>query len=257
MQTQIGKAAAKVRRQYPLQNPATQTGPRQSVCVPAKLDCEICGGSKVYRYDVPLDDPRFGRLFPCPNCNRDALLMTAGLLPAEQMMTLAEIETHGRAGAAAMVQQGRQMLEKRAGMLAVHGGYGNGKSTFLKAMTAEFLRLGIEARYTTLTELLAYAREAFDSKQAGDSDFGRISKWAKVQAVMIDECDKARSTQYAVEIQTLFFDERYRRANELVTVAAWNGERNALGLPWVVSRFSEHVIVENTDADMRPLLGGA
>jgi len=203
-----------------------------------------------------MDDPRFGRLYPCPKCNQDGLAQRAGLYPGERGMTLADIGTLGRPGAAAMVQAGQTLLERKSGMLAVHGGYGNGKSTFLKAMTAELIRIGVEARYTTLAELLQYAREAFDNKIAGDTDAGRIKEWANLPAVLVDECDKVRVTEYAREIQTLFFDVRYRRAAELVTVAAWNGNAESIGLPWVVSRFSEYRIINNTDADMRPLLGG-
>jgi hypothetical protein len=203
-----------------------------------------------------MGDARFGKLYPCPKCNQDGLAQRAGLYPNERGLTLAAIGTTGRPGAAAMVQAGRALLEQPAGMLAVHGGYGNGKSTFLKALTAELVRAGIEARYTTLAELMSYAREAFDSQMAGDTDAGRIKEWANLPAVLVDECDKVRLTEYSREVQSLFFDVRYRRSAELLTVAAWNGGRDAIGLPWVLSRFSEGRIIENRDADMRPLLGG-
>ena len=209
------------------------------------------------RYDVPFGHHLFGRLNPCPKCNQDGINQRAGLYPNERGLKLADIETAGRPGAAAMVAAGHKLLADKSGMLAVHGGYGNGKSTFMKAMTSEFIRIGIEARYTTLAALMQYAREAFDSLKAGDSDTGRIAEWARLPVVMVDECDKVRTTEYAREIQTLFFDERYRRANELVTVAAWNGNVDAIGLPWVVSRFQENRVIANLDADMRPLLGGA
>jgi chromosomal replication initiation ATPase DnaA len=204
-----------------------------------------------------MGNPHFGKLYPCPKCNQDGITQRAGLYPNERVMSLADIGTKGRPGAAAMVKAGRALLEQQAGMLAVHGGYGNGKSTFLKALTAELVRAGVEARYTTLAELLQYAREAFDNKMAGDTDAGRIKEWANLPAVLVDECDKVRVSEYAREIQTYFFDIRYRRAGELLTVAAWNGGRDGIGLPWVISRFSEYSIIENRDADMRPLLGGA
>lgn len=31
-----------------------------------KIACEVCGDLGVVRYSVPVDDPRFGKLFPCP-----------------------------------------------------------------------------------------------------------------------------------------------------------------------------------------------
>lgn len=33
----------------------------------AQLDCETCGGKGCVRYDVPVNHPSFGKLFPCPN----------------------------------------------------------------------------------------------------------------------------------------------------------------------------------------------
>ena len=143
----------------------------------------------------------------------------------------------------------------------MHGAYGNGKSTFLKALTATLIEQGIEARYIQMTELLTYAREAFDSQLAGDSDLVRIREWAQVPVVLVDECDKARQSEHSRELQSFFFDARYRNAEALATVAAWNGGRDAIGMPAVISRFAEFGlfglgIVKNDDPDMRELLGG-
>ena len=222
--------------------------------------CEYCNDQRVFRFDVPFGDPRFGRAYPCPKCNQDGVTARAGLVGSEMSLTLDAINTTDRPGAAAMLRAARIILDKRAGMVAFHGPYGNGKSTVLKALTATLVKQGIEARYITMTELMAYAREAFDSQQAGDSDLGRIKEWARVPVVMIDECDKARLSEHSREIQTYFFDVRYRQADTLATVAAWNGGRDAIGMPSVVSRFSEFGmfglgIIHNADADMRVLLG--
>jgi len=72
----------------------------------------------------------------------------------------------------------------------------------------------------------------------------------------IDEVDKARVTDYAREVQTHLFDARYRNHAALGTVVAWNGDFDAIDLPWVQSRLSEFPVVTNFDKDMRPLLGG-
>jgi DNA replication protein DnaC len=145
----------------------------------------------------------------------------------------------------------------RRGFLTIHGGFGNGKSTLLKAIVNDCIIAGVEARYITMTEVMVYAREAFNSEQQGDSDYGRISRLAKVEVLVIDEVDKARVTDYAREVQTHLFDARYRNAHQLGTVVAWNGRFDAIDLPWVRSRLSEYPVVENWDADMRPLIGGA
>jgi DNA replication protein DnaC len=147
------------------------------------------------------------------------------------------------------------IAEGRTGFLAIHGGYGNAKSMCLKALVNDCIDHQVEVRYITMTEVMMYAREAFDSEQRGDTDYGRIARLASIQVLVIDELDKARITEYAREVQTHLFDKRYRFSHLLGTVVAWNGRFEALDLPWVRSRLSEFLVVENKDADMRPLLG--
>jgi len=181
----------------------------------------------------------------------------AGLNPQERSIVFADIETQARPGAAMMLNAARAFVSGgRRGFLTVHGGFGNGKSMLLKAIVNDCLAAGVEARYITMTEVMVYAREAFESRLAGDSDYGRIAQLAKTTVLAIDEVDKARVTDYAREVQTHLFDARYRNHAALGTVVAWNGDFDAIDLPWVQSRLSEFPVVTNFDKDMRPLLGG-
>jgi DNA replication protein DnaC len=183
--------------------------------------------------------------------------VTAGLNPQERTIRFADIETHGRPGAQAMLSSVRQFIsDGRIGFLTIHGGYGNGKSMCLKALVNDCIANRVDVHYITMTEVMVYAREAFESEQRGDTDYGRIARLASTQVLVIDELDKARVTDYAREVQTHLFDKRYRNSHMLGTVVAWNGRFDALDLPWVRSRLSEYAVVENNDADMRPLLGG-
>ena len=224
---------------------------------PTALQCPKCGGSQYVRLDVPRNHPSFGRVFACSACNMEALTFSAGLNPQERTIRLADLDTDGRPGAEAMVRaMGQFLADGCYGFLTIHGGYGNGKSTALKAIVNACIERGIEARYVTMTEVMIYAREAFESQQQGDSDYGRIAKLAKVCVLVIDELDKARITDYAREVQTHLFDIRYREAHRLGTVVAWNGRFRDIDMPWVLSRLSEYPVIENKDTDMRPLLGG-
>ena len=218
--------------------------------------CETCGGLGQVRYDVQIGDPRFGKLFPCPSCRVDAMVQSAGLTLAERSTTLADIETRNRPGAAAMLRAAREWIASgRVGTLTVHGGFGNGKSTLLRAIVNDCIAHDVEARYVSMIEVLAYAKEAFGSTEAGDSDFSRLNKLARTQVLVIDELDKARQTEYAVQLQNHLFEVRYRERDRLGTVVAWNGGFEDFDLPWVRSRLSEGVVVHNADAGMRPLLG--
>lgn len=261
MQTVTASQAIQSAQNNPDQHRRTipqQIKPQPSAFVSAKqTTCPECNDARYFRYEVPLGHPMFGRYLPCPKCNGEAVNAASGLNPIERKITFADIETQGRPGATKMMNAARTFINGgRCGFLTIHGGFGNGKSTILKAIVNDCITAGIEARYITMTEVMVYAREAFDSQQQGDSDYGRIARLAKVTMLVIDEVDKARVTDYAREVQTHLFDARYRNAHQLGTVVAWNGHFDAIDLPWVRSRLSEYPVVENTDADMRPLIGG-
>lgn len=219
--------------------------------------CDYCNDSRYIRYDMPMNDLRFGRIYSCPRCNREGIIRASGLNPLEQKITLNSLITSGRPGAQKMVTAAKKFIaDDFIGFLSLYGDFGNGKTTAMKAIVNACIAAGIEARYMTMTEVMVYAREAFESQQAGDSDYGRIGRLATTRVLCIDELDKARVTEYAREVQTHLFDVRYRRAHELGTVVAWNGDLNTIPLPWVMSRLSEFPQVENKDKDMRPALKG-
>lgn len=219
--------------------------------------CPECDGAKYYRYDVPITHEMFGKVIPCKTCNRDEYAARAGLSEIERRITFADIETGGRPGARAMMSAMDEFVQRgRIGFLTVHGSYGNGKSTLLKALVNDCLKNDIDVRYITMTEVMSYAREAFDNEKQGDSDYGRITRLAQVRVLVIDEVDKARVSDYSREVQNYLFDKRYREAGKFGTVLAWNGKFDAVDLPAIRSRLSEFTVVANWDKDMRPLLGG-
>lgn len=217
--------------------------------------CGDCGGTKYFRYDVDREHPMFGKSFPCSTCNKDAVAESTGLNPLERKINFSDIIADGKKGAQTMLKSAQEFMVDKTGFLTIHGGFGNGKTTLLKAIINECVNQGVSARYTTMTEVMNYAREAFENTQQGDTDYGRITKLAQVQVLVIDEVDKARVTEYAREVQTHLFDVRYRKSHLVGTVVAWNGDFNAIDLPWVLSRLSQFTVVENNDTDMRPLLG--
>lgn len=198
----------------------------------------------------------FGKNFPCPTCNADAVTIRSGLNEMERTVRMRDVITDGRPGAARMVKAATEWIATGCkGFLTIHGGVGNAKSTVLKAIVNDCVERGLDVRYVTMTDVMAYAREAFNSDMKGDSDLGRIRELANTQVLIIDEMDKARLSEYAREIQTHLFDARYRNAYTLGTVVTWNGGFDAIDLPWVLSRLSQFTVVENNDPDMRPLLG--
>lgn len=233
-----------------------QTAPQPNVSASARSSvCPQCDGTGYVRMDLPVSHPSFGRIVACPACSKRET--AGGLNETERQIRLTDLETHGRPGALAMVQAAQEFIAGgRVGFLTIHGKYGNGKSTVLKAIVNDCIENRVDVRYVTMAEVMAYAREAFESETRGDTDYGRIARLATTPVLVIDELDKARLTEYVREVQSHLFDVRYRQSHLFGTVVAWNGSFESLDLPWVRSRLSQFPVVENTDTDMRPLLGG-
>jgi len=197
----------------------------------------------------------FGKLFPCPICNKQTLDRLCGLNGKERAVRLEEIDTENRKGTATMKAAALKFAASPSGFLSLHGGNGTGKTMALMGIVNAVIEAGGEARYMTASELMAIMREIFDNNSL-ESDYERVRKLATVQVLCIDEVDKLRDTPYSREIQNELINLRYRQAHVLGTALAWNGEFADLPLPAVASRLSEFVIVKNNDADIRKLIGG-
>jgi chromosomal replication initiation ATPase DnaA len=224
--------------------------------VPPKPRCEYCQDVHFVRYDYPVGHPRFGLISPCPKCNQKAIDAACGLKTHERAVTLDKLITVNRPGAQAMKRAGLKFLANPVGFLSVYGPCGNAKTILLQAIVNACLASGIEARYLTAHELMDYLKEAFDP-HIMETDIGRIRRLANIPVLAIDEMDKAKNTEYSADMQQHLINERYRNANVLGTVFAWNGTLDTLPWPAVVSRISEYPHIENKDEDLRPAIGAA
>jgi DNA replication protein DnaC len=153
-----------------------------------------------------------------------------------------------------MVAAAQKFIGQPKGFLSFHGGNGTGKTMVLMAIVNSMIEKKIEARYLTAAELIAVLRETFNS-ETGETDYSRLHKFARIPVLIIDELDKLRDLPYSREVQQELINLRYRDADILGTVLAWNGELNSL--PWlaVISRACEFVVVKNNDSDIRKLIG--
>ena len=216
--------------------------------------CSGCTGQKYYKYDVPVGHVYFGRMFPCPTCNQIEVDYQSGLNLKERTITLDAINTTNRPHTLKMKQAAQKFITAPRGFLSFHGGNGTGKTMLLMAMINALTAKGIEARYLTAADLLATMRDTFNSETM-ETDYSRIHKFAAIPVLIIDEMDKLRDTPYSREIQQELINLRYREADILGTVLAWNGELDSLPWPAVISRLSEFVVIKNNDSDMRKLIG--
>jgi hypothetical protein len=191
-----------------------------------------CDGSGWYRLDVPLGDPRFGKLQRCV-CKQaeDAakLQKLCGLTASERDYRLSRILPDGDTGR--MVQAASDFIPSPTGILTLWGTTGNAKTVVLMSIVNECVERGTGAVYLTGFDLVGYIRDAFKE----------------------DESALARIEEQITEL----IDRRYRLGLEggYGTVIAMNKNPNELPT-WIYSRLSDgrNKIIQNKDEDMRPLM---
>lgn len=227
--------------------------------------CELCAGFGFVRLDVPLTDPRFGKLMRCPcKAREDAerLQKLSGLTETERALKLSDIMTKGRPQTKAMVAACARFLDRPYGMLVIHGTSGNAKTVALQACVNALLGVGVEAVYITAFDLISYIRAAFVfDKSTGiheakmDSDYDRIVRFGTVPFLALDELDKIKMTDWVEQEVTDLIDRRYRLGcdGKAGTMIAMNGDPRDLPT-WIYSRLSQGEIIRNDDSDLRPHL---
>lgn len=227
--------------------------------------CNVCDDTGFYRYDVPLGDPRFGKLIRCGcKANEDAkrLQRLSGLTDFERSQTLDHIETEDRPGTMAMVMHCKRFIKFPNTMLTLWGGSGNAKSMALQSVVNHFVDDHVEAIYITAFDLISYIRAAFQKSSGNDltikddSAYQRLAQFERVRILAIDEFDKVRVTDWVQEQLTDLVDRRYRLAMDerAGTLIAMNDDPRNLP-SWMYSRLAQNVIVHNSDSDMRPQMG--
>ncbi len=240
------------------------TAPPGSMPVTAPAEqCPQCHDLGYVREDVPLGHPHFGKLLRCGcKAGEDARRLQAlsGLIGAELVIRLKDLDTAGRPGTEQMLRACRAFIERPSGMVTLWGGVGNAKTMALQAVVNELQALG--AVYVTAFDLLSYIRTAFSARQEVQDDdaYSRLLRFERVKILAIDELDKVRVTDWVTEQLTDLIDKRYRGGidGSLGTLLAMN--RDPADQPeWIASRLLDrrNRIVHNADSDLRPYLEAA
>lgn len=254
MTTQIKKVIKKQQQVPPA--PRFNSGVTQPVKVePA---CNICNDFGVYRLDLPVGHPQFGKLQIC-ECRKQTqvkeLARHSRLTETELKYSLEMLSVAGRPGTLQMVHAARAFVAKPEGMLTISGGFGNGKTTALMSIVNACIAKDVPAVYITFYDLIGYVKEAFTND--GDTEWERVNKLARVPVLCIDEIDKVKNTDWVQQTITHLLDVRYRQsiAGNVGTVLAFNGIADEIPHKWIVSRMKEGVVVFNGDQDVRPQIG--
>jgi DNA replication protein DnaC len=228
-------------------------------------DCEICGGVGYVRYNVPLDDPRFGKVFPCENLARLRIQYQkdAGKLDprigvtAEELRTLSWRSILPPTAAHGYISHLQTLYQRGWGMATLLGSCGTGKTTILKIFTVTAIVDGHRAAYANVSRVLDDIRRAYDTEQAMGELIERTEWWANLDVLCLDEMDKPNLTSWAEERLFVLLDRRYELAvdGKALTVIAANYETTDPFPPYLRSRLEDELfegyIINLSDRDVR------
>jgi DNA replication protein DnaC len=195
-------------------------------------NCPYCGGQGYLRLDVPVGDPRFGKLQVCVCRQRDVServrerLYSLSRLNELKGLTFETFEPRGRKGLGEMQASSLEMAFNQAqhyakslnGWLLLRGGYGCGK-THLAASIANFaVDMGVPTLFLTVPDLLDMLRFSYDSD---DTTFEqRFNEIRNASLLVLDDFGTQNATGWAQE--KLFQIINYRYINKLPLVVTTN-----------------------------------
>jgi len=198
-------------------------------------NCPHCGGAGYVRYDVPMGDPRFGRLEACVCRAADIAegartrLFELSRLDRLSHLTFENFESRGNKNAKFMTPQDVHSLEAAKetaenfarspqGWLLIEGGYGCGK-THLAAAIANFaVNMGTPTLFITVPDLLDTLRFAFSDPETTFE--ARFEEVRGADLLVLDDFGTQNATGWAQE--KLFQIINFRYINKLPTVITTN-----------------------------------
>lgn len=218
-------------------------------------DCEVCSGTGWIYYDVPMNDPRFGKIYPCACVGRDTLpaFKESGLRKEDLDRKWGDLYDLGNTMEAVDVV--KNVLEKGYGWVYIWGEYGLAKTVILKTAIAQWFNdHGMGCAYVNMSQLMDHVRASYDQDQSQQEVINRLSYWGRLHLLAIDEMDKVKKTEFVKDKQFTILNERYERAiyKKSITLMASNSPPSHLG-GYIHSRIRDNrfEIVELDGADAR------
>jgi DNA replication protein DnaC len=198
-------------------------------------NCPHCHGAGYVRYNVPLGDPRFGRLEPC-TCRAAEIAQAArsrlfemSHLDRLSHLTFENFNPKGNKKAKFMTPQDVHSLEtaKEAaenfarhpqGWLLLEGGYGCGKTHLAAAIANYAVSMGTPTLFITVPDLLDSLRFAFSNPETTFE--ARFEEVRNADLLVLDDFGTQNATPWAQE--KLFQIINYRYINKFPTVITTN-----------------------------------
>ncbi len=214
----------------------------------------ICGGMGVVRMDVSVSDPRFGKLFRCPNYQvnldpeRQEKLRKLSNLHSVSDKRFDNFRTDLSQWTPSQQDSLRYALEAAAryaeqpeGWLLLDGTYGCGKTHLAAAIGNVRLERGEAVLFITSPDLLDHLRSTYgpSSEVAYDEMFDRVRN---APLLVLDDLGTENPSQWAQE--KLFQLLNYRYSMRLPTVITTNADLDTLD-PRVRSRLMDTQVIHH------------
>jgi DNA replication protein DnaC len=198
---------------------------------------DLCGGIGYVRYDLPVGDPNFGKLFRCPNYKpaageRRETLRRLGNLDVFRDRTLDNFmaaNPEATPGQQQSLQQAldavRQYAAQPTGWLLLEGPYGSGKTHLAAAVGNLRLEREESVIFITAPDLLDHLRHTYTagSDMGYDDMFDRIKN---APMLILDDLGAENPSGWAQE--KLFQLLNYRYNYRLPTVITTNTDLNTM-----------------------------
>ena len=199
-------------------------------------NCPQCHGAGYVRYEVPMGDPRFGRLEPCICHAADIAegartrLFEMSRLDRLSHLTFDNFEAQGNKKADKLMtpqdknslqsahERGEDFARMQKGWLLIEGGYGCGKTHLAAAMANFAVSNGTPTLFITVPDLLDTLRFAYSDPETTFE--ARFEEVRNCDLLILDDFGTQNATGWAQE--KLFQIMNYRYINKLPTVITTN-----------------------------------
>lgn len=231
---------------------------------PAAPPCSVCHGAGYLRYDVAVDDPRFGELVPCECTRRDleqrrlARLIEKSNLGSLRASTFESFVAKVRDGVPprhspdAALRAALAFAQGTAPQpwLVLWGPFGTGKTHLAAAIANHRLANRAPAIFIVVPDLLDHLRSTFSPQS--DVTYDELFEQVRnTPLLVLDDLGSQTSTPWAQEKLYQLFNHRYNKA--LDTVVTTNLSPDELE-PRLRSRLGDprlSLMVEVRDFDKR------
>ncbi len=202
-------------------------------------NCEICHGIGFVRRDLPITDPKFGKMEIC-QCRQEEILRSAhqklykfANLASLHQFTFDNFQSEGKDGnlpqsealsLETALNSCRNFAGHLDGWLLITGQYGCGKTHLAAAIANQAVSLGIPTLFLTAPDLLDWMRFAYSDPETTFEQ--RFEEIRNVQLLILDDFGTENATPWAQE--KLFQILNYRYLNRLPMVITTNHDLDSI-----------------------------